>query len=88
MIQKRIELQKIELDNREKEIKIRQWELAEQEKRFNTKSSEPIISVTPVASESSLITKPNTNEETTPVKFESSLSQDLVNVRLTIAHEK
>lgn len=81
MIQKHIELQKLELDNREKEVKIRQSELAEREKRFNTKSSEPIISITPVTSESSLITKPNIIEETTPVKSESS---DLVNVRFLI----
>ena len=100
MIQKDIALHKIELENREKEAKIRERELAqrereaklhehelsEREKRFNikSKSSEPITSVTPVNSESSLITKPNITEQTTPIKSESSLSQDIVNVRFSI----
>lgn len=75
-------LRDYELTQREREAKLREQELLEREKRFNikSKSSDPITNITPVTSESSLITKPTITEQTTPIKSESSAIQDIVNV--------
>ncbi len=79
IIQKQIELQKIELDYRGREIKLRERELAEREKRFNEKSSET-ISMTSVTNEPSVVTKPIPIEENTQSKSDIIIDQDIKNV--------
>jgi hypothetical protein len=80
IIQKQIELEKLEIDHREREIKLRQRELDEREKRFKIKSSETNSTINTVNSEPFIITKPNIIEESTPVKSETPINQDLINV--------
>ncbi len=79
IIQKKIELQKIELEQREREIKLRDRELAEREKRFNIRSGET-ISMTSVHNEPIILTKTTTITENTQPKAELLTDQDVKNV--------
>jgi len=79
IIQKQIELQKIELDYRGREIKLRERELAEREKRFNEKSNET-ISMTSVTNEPPVVTKPIPIEENTQSKSDIIIDQNIKNV--------
>jgi hypothetical protein len=66
LIQKQIELQKMELSYREREIKFRERELAEREKRFIEKSNDT-TSMTSVNSEPLVGTKSTIIEEKSPM---------------------
>ena len=84
MIQQQIQLEKIKLDHCEREIKLREQELAEREKRFKVKPSEGNITMVSANSEPLIITKPNIIEESTSVNVEIPANSDIVAVMFQI----